>query len=372
MTTHHQKHFALLLPDLSGGGAERMMLHVAQGLADLGHRIDLVLVRARGEYLHHVPDNVNLVDLSCSRMLAAFKPVTQYIRTHQPDVLLSSLTGTNILALTARKLAKAHTRVVIRQASIASHERRHSPHRIFRLAGRLIPWLYPCADAIVAISHGVKADLADNFKIKPDKVTVIYNPVLSAADLDTQHPTPNDPWFQRGQPPVITGAGRLTPVKGFTTLLQAFAIVRQNRRARLMIFGEGPQRPELQSLANQLDIADDFRLPGFVPDLRDHLVHAAAFVFSSHAEGFGNVLVEAMSTGTPVISTDCPGGPTEILQNGRLGPLVPVGDPSHMAHAIIHALDNPMEPDTLKRRASDFTTDKILPQYTQLILDQCT
>ena len=180
---------------------------------------------------------------------------------------------------------------------------------------------------------------------------------------------PDHPWFRKGEPPVIIGVGRLVPQKKFSTLIMAFAKIRSKRNLRLMILGEGRLRKELEQLAEQLQVADDFIMPGFQDNPFACISKASVFVLSSVWEGLVSVLVEALATGCAVVSTDCPHGPSEILEKGKYGRIVPVGDYKAMADAILQALDTPADRNVLIARADDFSVSLIVEQYLQLIND---
>ena len=175
------------------------------------------------------------------------------------------------------------------------------------------------------------------------------------------------PWLKPGAPPVILGTGRLVTPKDFSTLLRAFARVRVQRKARLVILGEGNRREELESLAQQLGVSADVALPGFVANPYPFMERAAVFVLSSAWEGFGNVIVEALACGCPVVSTDCPGGPSEILDDGAYGPLVPVGDDAAMAEAILAVLESSRDSGRLQARAAVFSEERAIDNYSDVL-----
>jgi len=232
--------------------------------------------------------------------------------------------------------------------------------------------LYPQAHNIVAVSQGVAEDLSTLIQLSPDRVTVIYNPVITPNLLEQALAPLTHPWFEREQPPVILGAGRLSLQKDFPTLLRAFALVRQHRPARLVILGEGEERANLERLAIELGIQNDVSMPGFVDNPFAFMAKASVFVLSSAWEGFGNVLVEALACGCPVVATDCRSGPREILDNGRYGRLVPVGDHEALAKAILETLDNPDFPadrQTRIQRAMEFSVDAAVDKYLKVLLD---
>jgi glycosyltransferase involved in cell wall biosynthesis len=231
----------------------------------------------------------------------------------------------------------------------------------------LMRWTYPWADKIVAVSKGVADELILALGLPQERVQVIYNPVVTP-DLLTKAEEPvNDPWLQPGRPPVILAVGRLAVQKDYPTLLKAFALVRAQRPAYLLILGEGPERPFLEALARRLGIAEDVRMPGFVENPYPYMRRASVLVLSSLFEGLPTVLIEAMACGLSVVSTDCPSGPREILQDGKYGHLVPVGDHYALAEAIVQTINTPMNPEILKIRALDFSASKAIADYVKII-----
>jgi glycosyltransferase involved in cell wall biosynthesis len=203
---------------------------------------------------------------------------------------------------------------------------------------QLVRYFYPWADCVVAVSKGVANDLVRFGKIPSERIRVIYNPIVTPEIQEKAKAVLEHPWLEEGQPPVILSVGRLTAQKDFSTLIHAFAAVRQTHAARLLILGEGEERSSLEFLIRQLGLEQDVSLPGFVPNPYPYMVRAAAFVLSSKYEGLPGVLIEALYCGAPLISTDCPSGPREILANGKYGQLVQVGDVTTLAHAIQMAL----------------------------------
>jgi glycosyltransferase involved in cell wall biosynthesis len=236
--------------------------------------------------------------------------------------------------------------------------------------GTLWPYLqrtfYPWASSVVAVSRGAADDLARTSGLPRDRVQVVYNPVITPTMIALAGQTPDHPWFAPGQPPVILGVGRLTRQKDFPTLLRAFAEVRRRRAARLIILGEGEDRSALEALARELGVAGDVALPGFRDNAMAYMARSALFVLSSAWEGLPTVLIEALAAGTRVVSTDCPSGPREILEDGRLGLLVPVGDPAALAEAMIDTLDQPAGPPPLAS-LTPFTRDAAVDHYLHLV-----
>jgi glycosyltransferase involved in cell wall biosynthesis len=216
------------------------------------------------------------------------------------------------------------------------------------------------------VSGGAADDLARTSGLSRDRVQVVYNPVITPAMLALAREAPDHPWYAHGQPPVILGVGRLTRQKDFATLVRAFALARQQRPARLIILGEGEDRAALEALIRELGVADDVALPGFRDNAMAYMAGSALFVLSSAWEGLPTVLIEALAAGARVVSTDCPSGPREILQGGRLGALVPVGDAAALAAAMGEALARPAAPPPADALAP-FTRDAAVDRYLHLI-----
>ena len=359
---------ALFLPSLRGGGAERVMVNLARGFYDQGINVDLVLAKAEGPYLSEVPAGVRVIDLHSSRVLFSLPGLMRYLRRERPRSILSAMDHANIVAIWARKLSGVPCRVIVSVHNTLSRTTAHSSNLRVRLIPNLIRIFYPWADDIVTVSNGVADDFASTTGLQRERIKVIYNPVITPELFEKAREPLHHPWFAAGQPPVVLSVGRLTKQKDYPTLIRAFALVRRKYPARLMILGEGEERAKLEALAQELGLQDDISLPGFVDNPYAYMARAAVFVLSSAWEGFGNVLVEAMAVGTPVISTDCPSGPAEILENGRWGKLVPVGDVEELAKAIMTTLRDPNHPDVAKR-AQDFRIEKLVQNYLKVLLN---
>jgi glycosyltransferase involved in cell wall biosynthesis len=340
---------AVFLPNLDGGGAERVIVDLVTALAAAGHRVELVLATRRGPYLADVPPDVPVVDLGRARVASALPALAGYLRRRRPQALLATLEHANVAALIAAWAAPG-TRVVVREANTAPQDLAADGGR-----GRLIGWamrrLYPRAHRVVAVSEGVARALRDDLGVPAERVVVIGNPVVTPRVLAGARRAPAHPWFGDGGPPVVLGVGRLAPQKGFDVLLRAFASARARRPCRLVLLGEGGERPALEALAASLGVAEAVALPGFDPDPFPSMAAAGAFVLSSAWEGLPNVLIQAMALGTPAVATDCPSGPAEVTDGGRLGRLVAVGDVAAMADAIVAALDDGRRPMSAAWRA---------------------
>jgi glycosyltransferase involved in cell wall biosynthesis len=357
---------AFYLPTLTGGGAERVIVNLARGIHERGLPVDLVVARTEGELVDQVPDGVRLVDLGGRRVLRSLGALAGYLRRERPRALIASMSHANVVAIWAGRLAGQGTRVIATVHNTMSQSTPDQGRLAATLWPRLLRTFYPWADAVVAVSRGAADDLARSVGVPRERVHVVYNPVITPATWAQAQRAPEHPWFVPGGPPVVLGVGRLTRQKDFATLLRAFADVRRCRTARLLILGEGEERSRLETLAAELGISDDVSLPGFRDDAVSCMAGSALFVLSSAWEGLPTVLIEALATGTPVVSTDCPSGPREILQEGRLGALVPVGDASALAAAMLASLERPrrgVPPDSL----APFTMEAAVNHYLSLI-----
>jgi glycosyltransferase involved in cell wall biosynthesis len=356
---------ALFMPTLGGGGAERVLLTLAQVFIRRGMAVDLVLSRAAGAYASDIPEGVRVIDLGCRRVLTSLPRLVRYLRSERPAVLLTTMSHANVVGLWARRLAGVPTRVVVREANTLSVSTDQGKGRN-RFMPLLVRRYYPWADGIIAVSNGVAEDLLELTGLPRSKVRVLPNPVVTP-ELAVRAAEPlDDPWFGDGAPPVILGVGRLDPQKDFPTLMRAFAAVRSKREARLLILGEGKERSHLESLARELGIAADVRLPGFVSNPFSYMARAAVFVLSSAWEGMPGVLIQAMACGAPIVATDCESGPREALAGGKFGRLVPVGDQGALAAAILATIDAP-RPSLPAEALEPYTHEGAAERYLHLI-----
>jgi len=362
---------ALFIPSLNGGGAERVMVSLANGLATKGLDVDLVLARESGVYLSNVAHNVRIVDLGVRRTLQAMWPLARYLRRERPATLVSAMNYVNVTACWARRLAGVPTRLVLTEHANLSQLLADAPAALAWILPRLMRFSYAYANAIVAVSDGVAHDLAQSLRCDPQRIHTRHNPIETRALAAKGNEPLEHPWFAPDESPVVIAAGRLSPEKDFPTLIRAFAVLREQRPARLIILGEGAQRQALQTLIDELECRNDILLAGFQSNPYKWMSRAAVFVLSSRWEGFGNVLVEAMACGTPVVSTACPSGPDEILQHGRWGRLAPVGDIQALAQAMEQTLRDEHPPD-VRARAQDFSVERAIDAYLPLLLPRAT
>lgn len=399
----------VLVGQLSGGGQSRAQANLAEALAQRCRDVDLVFFAAPGPAPLR-PEGVRIVDLprrggqlrwrrlrlTCMafrgwrlvlwHLLWARRPLVRprvgasrlwivhslaalvdYLACRRPAALFAAGALANMLAMQAGKLARTGTRVV------------PAVHMALTPAERLAaqgagPWRWQCAfrlgtralasvPQIVTVSQGIAGELAGARGIPHEHTTTIYNPVFSARIAAASANRMEHPWFQEGAPPVVLGVGRLVEQKDLATLLRAFAQVRRERLARLMILGEGELRGSLHALAERLGVSADVALPGFVDNPFAYLARATVFALTSRWEGLPYVLLEALACGCPVVSTDCRFGPAEILQDGRYGRLVPVGDDAAVAQAIMAMMDCPPPRSSLVDRARAFTPGRAAEGY---------
>lgn len=358
---------ALITSGLAAGGAEKVVLRLATEFARAGHRVDLVAMHAVGPLLQDVSSKVRLIDLGAPRIIAGLGPLSRYLRNERPSSMLSAMSPVNCVSVWARQLARVSVRLVLTEHTIISQVRCNSQ----RLSNTLLPCImrrsYPLADAIVAVSRGAADDLADTISMPRDRIGVIYNPVVSSDLYAKRDEILNHSWFDSGSPPVVLAVGRLTRAKDFSTLIRAFQLLRQRRDAKLIILGEGELRPELERLITSISLNEHVSLPGFITNPYPYMRHSAVFVSSSKWEGLSNVIIEAMACGMPIVATDCPYGPAEILENGRWGRMVPVANPEALSLSINCALDDP-RPRYGERRANDFSVERAVKQYLSVLL----
>jgi len=356
--------FARFLED--GGGLERVILNLIKGLVDRDYIVDLLLFSAEGPFMQFIPEDVHVIDFGSPRILSTIPRLARYLRQEKPMVLYCAETDRGFAGVIAKFLAVSSTPIVIGIHIIESKHRQAKLDRKAKLLISVKRIISPFAKKFIPVSQGVADDIIKDLHISKEKIQVIYNPVVSEKLKQDMQKTADHHWLQEKTIPVVLAAGRLVDQKDFITLLHAFKDVISQYRAHLIIIGEGPQRPKLDSLIQELDLADYVDMPGFVNNPYAYMKNADLFVLSSKFEGFGNVLVEAMACGCPVVSTDCVAGPSEILQDGEYGPLVPVGNSEALGEAILNALQHDHDISKLQERAEDFSEDKIVDEYLEL------
>jgi len=355
---------SLLLPDLRGGGAERVTLDLAHALAQIGHDVDLILLREEGEYLEEARAHFPLHILHAPRVRHATRPLAAHLRRHRPDGLIAMMWPLTVLAPILTRLLARGTRVAVVEHGILTQTYAYRGATHDKVMRASIAFGYRFAHARIGVSAGVALDMADLAAMPAASVQAAYNPIRMATPVDQQALAKAEAIWHGNGPRILT-VGNLKPVKNHSLLLRAFAQM-EDPVAKLMILGQGDCEDHLRALAAELGVADRVLMPGF-HDPAPFYATADLFALSSDSEGFGNVIVEAMSHGLPVVSTDCPTGPREILGDGRWGRLVPVNDPAALAQAMTDALASPADIAALKARAADFAPDIAARRYLSLM-----
>ena len=402
---------AFVVPALFADGAERSVLRIAGGLIDLGHRIDILLFRPVIDCPSEVPSGARLVlmeenfdDLAKTEVSGIFSPrplptiychgklrfrscvqflkalqfhplslpnkdmfeeaqfVANYVRKEVPDCIIPILPKGKVASLLAKTLFCSFPVVISSVRSNLKKRRRRENVRYRLLLDR--------SNHIVAVSDGVRSSVSRTVGVSPAKITTIYNPVVMRELQNLRDQAPDHPWLpnERSEKSlVILAAGRLSNVKDFPTLIRAFHRISETKPIRLIILGEGRQRTKLEELVRTLKLKDRVSLPGYVGNPYAFMSRASLFVLSSKFEGLPNVLIEALACGCPCVSTDCPSGPSEILDGGRIGPLVPVGDYIALSEAMESVLDAPPERRLLQRRADLFSLENSVARYEDII-----
>lgn len=358
---------SIVLPDLRGGGAERLHVYLANDWIKRGYSVEIVLMRKRGELLSLLSPEVTLVDLGVDRIRYLTRPLRNHLRQSRSDVVLSAMWPLTSATVIAWLLSGRHGRLILsdhNQLSVSClRELKISP----LFLKTLMRATYPFATGIVAVSQGVKEDLCRLGGFRDTQIKVIYNPAATGISPHREVSAVGDQLWGAGFKHHILSVGTLKVQKDHETLIRAFARLPSDLNAKLTILGEGPLRPRLENLITELGLNERVSMPGFATDPYPWFRSADLFVLSSQWEGFGNVIVEALECGVPVVSTDCPSGPAEILENGRYGKLVPVNDADALAAAMSASLAESHDREKLMNRAKAFSVRNISDEY----LDYC-
>lgn len=356
---------AFYIPNLDGGGAQKVMVELVNSLATIQNMpVHLVVARADGYFSTMVSDRVSLIELGCNRASRSIFPLRSYIKRENPLVIMSTLNYANVILVISKILSNCNTsKVILREANIfvprSNSLRDRTMYFTLKILMRLF---YSKANMFIANSKDTLNSIVDSKITLPTSKSVIYNPITMP---DFNKCRNNDSEFNFDY---ICAAGRLTQQKGFDFLIRSFAKIK-DKKIKLLICGEGEDRKDLTKLISHLNLEDRVVLLGFHDDFLSVLSKAKMFILSSRWEGFGNVIVEALSLGVPVISTSCLGGPIEILDSGKYGYLVEVDNEKQMTLAIDSLSDEKKyESDALISRASDFSVDTISRQYLNFML----
>lgn len=356
---------AIYLHDLAGGGAERQSLIIAEEFRRHGVDVTLVLHKLRGQLLDQVPAGLRILDLNSPRTLMDVPRLMRFLRKERPDILLSNVDLNNVAALLAKGLSFSPTKVVICQHNPISSAFVVGEQWLYRHIAIFYRLLSPLISRAVAVSSGVATEIETLAGLPRERVLTIHNPVVGPDFPARSEEIAYHRWFHQPTQPVFVTAGRLVPQKDHETLLRALAIHRRHANSRLIVLGSGPLDRNLKALTESLELTEAVDFIGFQPNALPYIRQADAFVLSSRCEGFGNVLVEAMGCGTPVISTRCEHGPAEILDGGRYGLLVEPRSPDMLAKAMdeVTTLRTRFPAEVLRRRAGDFSYAACASRY---------
>jgi glycosyltransferase involved in cell wall biosynthesis len=362
------KKIILYAASLRGGGAERVMVTLANGFSELSYNVKLVLVKKVGEYIDEVSDKVEIVDLECSRVLYSILPFSRYLRNENPEIVVSTQSHVNIAAICAKLLSNNNAKILVREASTPSISSSHAGFRS-KVISYLLRFFYNKADVVVCPSNGVSQDLQEKYFFDSGRIKVVPNPMHIQKILKQSQSQEEVCLPDRFDPsrPYIIAVGRLTKPKNFPLLIHAFSLVRNKIDARLVILGEGEDRQDLEALVKELGLSQYVYMPGFVENPFAYMKRSSVFVLSSLWEGLPNVLIQAMIVGTPVVATDCPSGPKQILENGKWGKLVPIGDEQEMANAILDVFENGHEKIPMEMLEKEYSTESVLKKYLECI-----
>jgi len=362
------KHVAIYMHSLYNGGVERVMFNLIQGFLDRGIAVDLVL-----DFLFYspfeklLPAGTRLVKLDVTSTAQRLPKFASYLRRERPDAVLSATHFANEIACVAKTITRSDTRLVLTEHTNLSADIGDSAGRVRpRILALTTRWIYPLANSIVAVSDGVAEDMCRVSGLQRSRVQTIYNPI-DFKNLAAMAKEPlEEPWFAAGEPPVILAIGRLEVQKNFPNLFRALVEIRKKTPARLIILGEGSERDHLTSLIAELGLKDDVSLRGFVGNPAAYMAHSAVFAMSSSWEGMPVALIEALALGIPVVSTDCPSGPAEVLDRGKYGDLVPMNDSPALAEAILKVLSGARKP-VAEEWLARFDSNAITEQYLELL-----
>ncbi|MBT4764424.1 glycosyltransferase [bacterium] len=353
---------SIVLPNLKFGGAERLHLNLAKDWIQKGFQVEFILMQKSGEYLSLVPQGVTISCLRVNRLRWIFFPLVLCFRKSRPDIILAAMWPLTSYAIISWLLAGKIGKIYVSDHAELSFSSDCEVESSKYYLGRLIQFTYPFANGIIAVSNRVKMDLFKTGRLKFNKIKVIYNPVALGASVIREIQSDRIKLWGGDYAYNILTVGELKKIKDHETLIRAFSLLPRELNAKLVILGDGKLKGYLSQLVDQLNLCDRVNFPGFVHDPYPWYRTANLFVLSSRSEGFGNVIVEALECGVPVVSTDS-GGPAEILDDGRYGRLTPVGDPVALSNAMMSSLKELHDHELLIKRAQDFSVSKISQQY---------
>lgn len=362
---------SIFLPTLLIGGAEKALVELANNLAEKGWRIHVVVMSNVGPLAENLSAAVELVNLKCNSFRQAILALARYYKSDKPSIVLSSLYATGLAAIAARYIASYKPQIIVgAHNSLKAKVARPDNAKDKFLLMPLCRIFFPLANGFIAVSKGLAHELEEIFRIPSNKIHAIYNPVFNESLSRLAVEPVTHPWLDSTvsqQNKTLISVGRLVEQKGYDVLLQALQLTRKSLDCRLIIVGGGPQLSDLENKARELGISDAVDFIGWQTNPYKFVARADLFVLSSRWEGLGNVLIEALACGCPVVSTNCRYGPEEILDCGKYGMLTNVDDPVDLSEKIISSLMSPSlqgeNKAALIRRAHDFTVEASARQY---------
>jgi len=364
---NNRRRVTVFAPSLEPGGAERVIVNLVNGFVDDNVRVDLIVATRHISLLNKVKKETNIIQFNHERTIFSLFSLIKYLKHNKSTILLSHIANANRIAILANILSGKNSKVHVVEHTTHSLSLNNMSGIIRMLTNIVYRILYPKADMVIHVSQEAASDLERKYNWEQGRVKVAFNPIINEQLVSHTNNGTVHTWFGPGQPPVILGAGRLISDKNFSLLIDAFSKVRRQIDSRLIILGEGPERPLLEKKISGLNLQEDVALAGYVDNPFDYMKQASVFVLSSKREGLPSVLIEALACGVPVVSTKCPSGPAEILEFGKYGELVPLDAPDEMANAIIRAVKNPPKSEVNIERAKNFTIERSVKRYIELL-----
>ena len=365
MTTKEHK-IAFFIARHSRSGVPLAQIRLAKALQRRGYSVDFIIGHVPDDLVVPSVDGINFIALGKRRAIGMFLPVLRYLSKNRPHIVFSAEDHLNMIVTMAARISRSTAKLSVssRVTPFDTYSDRPLTKRwVMKVIAKPI---MRYVDAFTCVSKDMVKQYEEIFG--PGPYRCIYNVVCDEdSNKKIGEPLDDETWLDSRTVPVVISAGRLAPEKGFSDLIRAIALVKEHRDVRLLILGEGPLRDELQSLIDESGLGECAKLIGFRENPHKYFSRADVFVLSSYVEGLPNVLVEAIESGCTPVATDCPTGPAEVLQNGRLGALIPVHDPAAMAAAILKALDCPMSPEARSQAIAPFREDVVINQHKQVL-----
>jgi len=359
------KKITFIIPSMRGGGAEKVTMLLSNELINRDWEVTLLMCSVVGPYLSSLSSKIKIIKLKYNKISRNIFELKKYMDINTKDIFYSSMNYVNIVACISFALSKGQSKLIISEHNDIVEVLNNSNKLLKFIMDKGIKFFYKKADKIICVSKGVEESLNKKYSLS-SKTIVIYNPIQQFNDISSTSTKPSSTYN-------ILSIGRLTQQKNFTFLINAFFELRKllpQHYLKLTILGEGELRKDLEAQINRLNLNEIVFLPGF-DDISRFLQESNLFVLSSNREGFGNVIVEALSAGLPVVSTDCPSGPSEILENGKYGKLVPINDVKSLRDSMYQLLLNPNQlsnSQERKQKANEFNVEKIINLYESVFL----